>query len=126
VPITVRQLEAIIRMSEALAKMELREEAEVPHVEEALRLFTVSTLDTANMDRSMEGMAMSEQQRQDINAAEALIRQRVARGARIGKNALLEWLQQGGQEELVAKQAVAGMIRRRELEERGNFTLQRV
>ena len=36
-----RQLEAIVRISESLAKMELREEADVSHVEEALRLFTV-------------------------------------------------------------------------------------
>merc|ERR1712032_611312 len=51
IPITVRQLEAIVRMSEALAKMELREDADVSHVEEALRLFTVSSLDSANHDR---------------------------------------------------------------------------
>merc|ERR1712100_493857 len=42
IPITVRQLEAIIRISEALAKMELKDDVDIEHVEEALRLFTVS------------------------------------------------------------------------------------
>jgi DNA replication licensing factor MCM5 len=48
IPITVRQLEAIIRMSEALAKMRLQDEATDVHVDEALRLFQVSTLEAAH------------------------------------------------------------------------------
>ncbi|KFD60072.1 hypothetical protein M514_03873 [Trichuris suis] len=48
IPITVRQLEAIIRMSEALAKMELQPFANERHVDEALRLFQVSTLAAAS------------------------------------------------------------------------------
>lgn len=43
IPITVRQLEAIIRLSEALARMELSDVANANHVKEAIRLFTVST-----------------------------------------------------------------------------------
>jgi hypothetical protein len=41
VPITVRQLEALIRLSESLAKMRLASEATVSDVEEAMRLFKV-------------------------------------------------------------------------------------
>lgn len=47
VPISVRQLEAIIRIAEALAKMRLSPEATVDDVNEALRLFKVSTLSAA-------------------------------------------------------------------------------
>lgn len=47
IPITVRQLEAIIRISESLAKMQLLPFATESHVDEALRLFQVSTLDAA-------------------------------------------------------------------------------
>lgn len=47
IPITVRQLEAIIRISESLAKMQLQPFATETHVDEALRLFQVSTLDAA-------------------------------------------------------------------------------
>ena len=44
IPITVRQLEAIVRISEALAKMRLLDEVHDEHVREAIRLFQVSTL----------------------------------------------------------------------------------
>lgn len=43
IPITVRQLEAIIRISEALAKMQIQPFATELHVNEALRLFQVFT-----------------------------------------------------------------------------------
>lgn len=48
IPITVRQLEAIIRIAESLAKMELQPFAVERHVDEALRLFQVSTLEAAS------------------------------------------------------------------------------
>ena len=47
VPISVRQLEAIVRIAESLAKMRLSPEATVEDVNEALRLFKVSTLSAA-------------------------------------------------------------------------------
>ena len=47
IPITVRQLEAVIRISESLAKMCLQPFALESDVDEALRLFQVSTLDAA-------------------------------------------------------------------------------
>lgn len=54
IPITVRQLEAVIRISESLAKMQLQPFATEAHVDEALRLFQVSTLDAA-MTGSLAG-----------------------------------------------------------------------
>ena len=54
IPITVRQLEAIIRIAEALAKLSLSPFALASHVDEALRLFRVSTLDAA-MSGSLSG-----------------------------------------------------------------------
>lgn len=45
IPITVRQLEAIIRISESLAKMSLSPFANEQHVDEAIRLFKFSTMD---------------------------------------------------------------------------------
>ena len=47
IPITVRQLEAIIRLSESLAKMEFSSDVLRKHVEEAHRLFKISTLHAA-------------------------------------------------------------------------------
>ncbi|KAF2859776.1 MCM-domain-containing protein [Piedraia hortae CBS 480.64] len=45
IPITVRQLESLIRLSEALAKLELQPVAREKHVDEAIRLFLGSTMD---------------------------------------------------------------------------------
>lgn len=47
IPITVRQLEAITRISEALARMRLSPVADEHDVDEALRLFRLSTLNAA-------------------------------------------------------------------------------
>ena len=54
IPITVRQLEAVIRISESLAKMRLMPFAGEEQVDEALRLFQVSTLEAA-MSGSLAG-----------------------------------------------------------------------
>ena len=54
----LRQLEAIIRMSESLAKMSLSPFATEVHVDEALRLFQVSTLEAA-MSGNLSGIATS-------------------------------------------------------------------
>ena len=56
VPITVRQLEAIIRISESLAKMRLSPTATEQDVHVAIELFRVSTLQAALMgDIELEG-----------------------------------------------------------------------
>merc|ERR1711963_236145 len=70
IPITVRQLEAIIRISESLAKMELRDEVDVGHVEESVRLFMRSTMDSTNENR--EDMAPDE--REEIERAQEQLR----------------------------------------------------
>lgn len=48
IPITVRQLEAIVRITEALAKLTLSPVATEAHVDEAIRLFLCSTMDAVN------------------------------------------------------------------------------
>lgn len=45
IPITVRQLEAIVRITESLAKLSLSPIATEAHVDEAIRLFLASTMD---------------------------------------------------------------------------------
>lgn len=53
IPITVRQLEAIIRLSEAIARMHLQSNVQREHVEEAHRIFKISTLNAAASGMSM-------------------------------------------------------------------------
>ena len=45
VPITVRQLEAIVRISESLARMQLQVDVTETHVGQAMDLFQTSTMD---------------------------------------------------------------------------------
>ena len=53
-----RQLEAIVRIAESLAKMSLSPFALESHIDEALRLFKVSTLDAA-LSGSLSGKSIS-------------------------------------------------------------------
>jgi len=127
IPITVRQLEAIVRIAESLAKMELKEDADVGHVEEALRMFTVSTLDSANRDRNGVGIdILTEDEKKELQEAEEVVRRIIPRGGRKNKFQLESQLVSlGGVSEQMARRAVHLMTRRGELEERANNTLRR-
>lgn len=57
IPITVRQLEAIVRISESLAKLSLSPVATVEHVDEAIRLFLASTMDAVSQGEGAVGGA---------------------------------------------------------------------
>ena len=52
----MRQLEAIIRLSEAIAKIHLQSVVKPQHVEEAHRLFKVSTLHAAQSGMSSQNI----------------------------------------------------------------------
>lgn len=56
IPITVRQLEAIVRLSESLARMELSTSVSTAHVDEAIRLFQLSTMSAVSQGHMIEGM----------------------------------------------------------------------
>ena len=58
VPITIRQLEALVRLSEALAKMRMSAEVSVADVQEALRLFKVSTLAASQVLERMTSLCL--------------------------------------------------------------------
>lgn len=55
IPITVRQLEAIVRITESLAKLTLSPVATEAHVDEAIRLFLCSTMDAVNQGGANQG-----------------------------------------------------------------------
>ncbi|KAG2172242.1 hypothetical protein INT43_004783 [Umbelopsis isabellina] len=81
IPITVRQLEAIIRISESLAKMTLSPVATEEHVDEAIRLFKFSTMD-AVQSGGADGMSRVEIMK-DVQEVEKDIQRRLPIGSQV-------------------------------------------
>lgn len=85
-----RQLEAIIRISESLAKMQLQPFATDVHVTEALRLFQVSTLDAA-MTGSLAGAEgfTTEEDHEMLNRIEKQLKRRFAIGSQVSEQNII-------------------------------------
>merc|ERR550539_1336105 len=91
IPITVRQLEAIVRISESLAKMELQPFAVNRHVDEALRLFHVSTMDAA-LSGSLSGVEgfTTQDDQEMLNRIERQLKKRFAVGSQVSEHAIFQ------------------------------------
>ncbi|KAH9823865.1 MCM2/3/5 family-domain-containing protein [Melampsora americana] len=95
IPITIRQLEAIIRISESLAKLTLSPTVQDHHVEESIRLFKFSTMDAVQAG-NIEGISRGELQ-EEITKVEAEIRRRLPIGWSTSYASLVkEFVQQQG------------------------------
>lgn len=119
IPITVRQLEAIIRIAESLAKMRLQPFANESHVDEALRLFQVSTLDAATSGTlsGAEGFT-SEEDHEMLIQIEKQLKRRFAIGSQVAEhNIVQDFLRQKYPERAIYK-VILTMIRRGELQHR--------
>ncbi|KAJ8942625.1 hypothetical protein NQ318_013338 [Aromia moschata] len=119
IPITVRQLEAIIRVSESLAKMQLKPFATETHVMEALRLFQVSTLDAA-MSGSLSGAEgfTTEEEHEMLARIEKQLKRRFAIGTQVSQqNIIQDFTNQKYPEQAVIK-VIQAMIRRGQLQHR--------
>ncbi|OLN85004.1 DNA replication licensing factor mcm5 [Colletotrichum chlorophyti] len=76
IPITVRQLEAIVRITESLAKLTLSPIATEEHVDEAIRLFLCSTMDAVNQGSNQGSKELNE----EVTKLEAELKRRLAVG----------------------------------------------
>lgn len=76
IPITVRQLEAIIRITESLAKLELNPIATEDHVKEAIRLFLGSTMNAINQGSNQGSRELNE----EVNRVETELKRRLPIG----------------------------------------------
>lgn len=76
IPITVRQLEAIVRITESLAKLTLSPIATEAHVDEAIRLFLGSTMDAVNQGSNQGNRELNE----EVNRVEAELKRRLPIG----------------------------------------------
>lgn len=130
VPITVRQLEALARVGEALARMELSNEVTESHAEEAIRLFTVSTTD-ATKKQMMTGVNLNEEDRKAVYNIEDMVRRMIHIKGKKKKHSLLVELKAAGgynseQQEHFIHHAIRSMVLRGELEELGDNFVVRV
>jgi DNA replication licensing factor MCM5 len=76
IPITVRQLEAIVRITESLAKLTLSPIATVDHVNEAIRLFLASTMDAVTQGEGQGSRELME----EVSKCEEDLRRRLGVG----------------------------------------------
>jgi DNA replication licensing factor MCM5 len=135
IPITVRQLEALIRISESLAKMRLEDEVQAQDIAEALRLFKVSTMaanstDKNGSDVSNVRMANGKNSlgavlpsREEMTRTESFLRSRLAIGTIVNKQRIVEEAASQGFDASVVTRAIAIMVMRGELTERNQGRL---
>jgi len=124
IPITVRQLEAVVRISESIAKMRLNPFAGDSDVNEALRLFNVSTMSAA-MTGSLtgsEGFTSAEDQEQ-LQRIEKQVRRRFVVGSQVSENAIIQDLVKQRYPEKAVYKVLQTMIRRGEVQHRAQRKL---
>jgi len=130
-PITVRQLEAIARLSEAMARMELQDSVRKDHVREALKLFSAATLEANGAGAGRRGDAAgggfsNDYEREQIQKADQLIKNRVAIGAKIKRDNLLRYLQEQEIEAGTGRKAVHILVQKGLLEETAGNSYKRL
>ena len=133
IPITVRQLEALVRISESLAKLRLDSEVRIEDVNEALRLFRVSTM-AANSADQINGSgplgagssilgAAGAGNREEFDRAQGFLRVRLAIGRTVNKQKLIEEGSGQGYNFMTMVRVLSAMAQRGELLERNQGRL---
>jgi DNA replication licensing factor MCM5 len=112
IPITVRQLEAIVRISEALARMELRDEATTDHVLEAVRLFQVSTYRAATSGLPGESAFGGAKFDDLVQKAERELNTRIGIGQTASTQLLIQFLTDRQFEKAVAMRALEFLVQK--------------
>uniref|UniRef100_A0AAQ6AFV0 DNA replication licensing factor MCM5 n=1 Tax=Amphiprion ocellaris TaxID=80972 RepID=A0AAQ6AFV0_AMPOC len=119
IPITVRQLEAVVRIAESLAKMKLQAVAGEEEVDEALRLFQVSTLDAA-LSGSLSGVEgfTSQEDQEMIARVEKQLKRRFAIGSQVSEHSIVQDFTKQKYPEHAIYKVLHLMLRRGELQHR--------
>lgn len=132
IPITVRQLEALIRVSESLAKMRLEDDVQGQDIQEALRLFKVSTMAANTVDQTARSISSGENgnsmsnvlpSRAEMQRSEAFLRSRLAIGAFVNKNRIVDEAASQGYDATVVSRAIAIMAMKGEIIEKNSGRL---
>eukprot|EP00934_Nitzschia_sp_Nitz4_P004673 Nitzschia sp. Nitz4//scaffold41_size133979//5474//8075//NITZ4_003325-RA/size133979-processed-gene-0.235-mRNA-1//-1//CDS//3329551404//4663//frame0 len=125
IPITVRQLEALVRISESLAKIRLDSEVRIEDVNEALRLFRVSTMAANSVDQNMmsQSILAGGSNPEEVERAQSFLRSRLAVGSLVNKQRLLEEAAGQGYNVMVLSKVVSVMAMQGEILERNQGRL---
>ncbi|ETV97706.1 hypothetical protein H310_09591 [Aphanomyces invadans] len=118
IPITVRQLEALVRISESLAKMHLKIEVSPENVEEAIRLFKVSTMN-ASQDGGTQGLFGAFHEKAAV--VEDAILKMVHVGVRMDTTALYTKLESQGHNPNAIQRAIRGMVQKGSLKQMNQY-----
>ncbi|XP_009876090.1 PREDICTED: DNA replication licensing factor MCM5, partial [Apaloderma vittatum] len=119
IPITIRQLEAIVRIAESLGKMRLQPFATEADVEEALRLFQVSTLDAA-MSGSLSGAEgfTTQEDQEMLSRIEKQLKRRFAIGSQVSEHSIVQDFMRQKYPEHAIYKVLQLMMRRGEIQHR--------
>lgn len=125
IPITVRQLEALVRISESLARMRIDNTVRAEDVTEALRLFKVSTMAASAADQGQGNTyaAASAPNREEMERTEAFMRSRLTVGSLVNRQRLIEEAAGQGYNAVLVARALWVMSSRGELLERNQGRL---
>ena len=125
IPITVRQLEALVRVAESLAKVRLDSEVRIEDVNEALRLFRVSTMAANAADQNMgeKSLLSGSISREEIDRAQSFLKSRLAIGSMVNKQKLIEEACGQGYNAVIVARVVSVMAMRGELLEKNQGRL---
>jgi DNA replication licensing factor MCM5 len=118
IPVTVRQLEALVRISESLAKMKLQNEATAEHVREAIRLFSVSTMNAAK-DGGTQGMFGSFHEK--AQEVEQSINRTLRIGSRVETSTLYSRLESQGYNPNAIQRAIRAMVQKGSLRQLNQY-----
>jgi DNA replication licensing factor MCM5 len=123
IPVTVRQLEAIVRISEALAKMRLSRVATEEHVAEAIRLFRASTMEAANSGMLQVDEYLPPEVRMEVQRAEAAISRMIEVGGTASTRSVVDALRRQGFRDFSCQKALYAMSARNDIEYRNQKRL---
>ncbi|CDI83616.1 DNA replication licensing factor, putative [Eimeria acervulina] len=123
IPVTLRQLESLVRIAESFARMELAPVAQASHVKRAIDLFSASTAETAKHALVFESLTPLQQKA--IKLAEDALMSRLQPGQRALRRNIVRDLQQQGYDKLVVQRAISILVRRGDLQERGDRSIRR-
>lgn len=138
IPVTVRQLEALVRISESLAKMRLDQDVRAEDVAEALRLFRVSTMTANAADQNSQKLLMNASSTtnnsgiagalnasmEELDRTESFLRSRLMLGSSlVNKQKLLEEAAGQGYNAMVVARVVGIMVMRGQVQERNQGRL---